>query len=205
MISQAVKDKLAKVYELVKRGGSEGEKTAAQKALDRLIEKYNLNGVNLDAIDKAEHVFKYSGEMDIWLMQRLVTMLLTDHSCFESSYRRVGSVKEISLTLTYLDYVTLEASYGYFKKHMNAQWRKFCLPNLKRCKTAKSRNKRREELKGLFFSRYGIESNLFRDSDLIETSWEDMSDKEKRDRIKLSGIEGGKYNRQMTGGLLLEM
>jgi hypothetical protein len=31
-----------------------------------------------------------------------------------------------------------------------------------------------------------------------------MSKQEQKDRRKLSDVEGGKYNRQMTSGLLLE-
>jgi len=36
-MEQSIKDKIAKIYELVKRGSTDGEKTAAKLALDKLM------------------------------------------------------------------------------------------------------------------------------------------------------------------------
>ena len=203
MIDPKLKQRLAKVYELVKRG-TEGEKDAARKALDKMLAKYNLEGIDLNGIAKSKYKFKYSAEMDVMLIERLVKSLLTDKDCLTDGYRFIGGVKEIVLQLTYLDYITLTASYEYFRRHMKAQWKVFCIPNLKRCRTAASRNKRREELRAKFFSIYCQQSNLYQPHELRPLIWKDLTAQQKKDYIKLQEVEGGKYNRQVTNGLLLE-
>ena len=203
MIDPKLKQKLAKVYELVKRG-TEGEKDAARKALDKMLAKYNLEGIDLESIDKSKYHFKYSTDMEVSLIARLAKTVLNDANCIDSAYRLTGSVKEVVLQLTYLDYITLTASYEYFRRHMKAQWIIFCAPHIRRCRTNKTRNKKRNELKDVFFSIYCQQSNLYKPHELEPIKWDDLSEREKKNYLHLENVEGGTYNRQVTNGLLLE-
>jgi hypothetical protein len=205
MITPELKQKLAKVYELVNRGATDGEKTAAKKALERLMEKHGIREEDLDNLKKGKFFFKYSSDLDLWLLSRLVHFFIDNpDEVINGGYRSSYGGKDVCFWLTYLDSVTIECAYGYFKRHMNAQWKKFCLSNLRRCKTTKSRNKRRKELQNVFFDRYIIASHLYDPKRLVAVNWDDLSKQEQKDRVKLSEIEGGKYNRQMTSGLLIE-
>ena len=204
MIDQKLKDKLAKVYELVKRG-TDGEKAAAKKTLDKMLSKYNLEGVNLDSLDKNKYHFKYSTDMEVSLIARLVKTVLNDPDCMDSAYRLIGSVREVVLHLTYLDYITLTASYEYFRRHMKTQWNIFCAPHIKKCRTNKTRNKKRNELKDVFFSIYCQQSNLYKPHELEPLKWDEMSNNEKKKWLQLKNVEGGTYHRQVNHGLLLEV
>ena len=48
-MNEKVKDKIAKVYELVKRGVA-GEQESAEKMLNKLLEKYNISENELNSI-----------------------------------------------------------------------------------------------------------------------------------------------------------
>lgn len=50
-MNEKVKDKIAKVYELVKRGVA-GEQESAEKMLNKLLEKYNISENELNSIDE---------------------------------------------------------------------------------------------------------------------------------------------------------
>lgn len=41
-MNQELKNKIAKIYELVNRGATDGERQAAKNQLDKLMKKYNL-------------------------------------------------------------------------------------------------------------------------------------------------------------------
>lgn len=204
MINNELKSRLAKVYELVKRGGTEGEKAAAKNALDRMLEKYNLSGMDMDSLDKGVYRFKYASDLDHWLVLRIVTMFVSDPSVIDSARRSTRGVKEIVLQLTYLDFITVSASYGYFKRHMKAQWDKTCAPELARCRKIKTRNARRKELQHHFFNAYLIASKLYKDGELTSVPMSDMAEKKRRDRLKMREVEGGQYKKQVVGGLFLE-
>jgi hypothetical protein len=201
MITPELKNKLSKIYELVKRG-SEGEKQAAQKALDKLLSKYNIEGIDLNSLDKKLYIFKYKTDLDHWLLVRIVNMLIDDTSVMGSARRRTGSVREILLHLRYLDYIIVESSYEYFRRHMKKQWDKVCAVEVNRCRKAKTKNNRREQLKPLFFDKYCILSNLVKPEELIQVELK-STDKDFRDRMKMTDIEGGNYTTQLHTGLLL--
>ncbi len=201
MISQELKSKLSKIYALVKRGGSEGEKAAAQVALDKILSKYNLEGIDLDSLDKELYMLKYKTDLDQWLLKRILYILIEDTEALNTAKRRNQGVKEIHLHLRYMDYITVESSYEYFRRHMKTQWDKFCAPELAKCRKAKTKTKRREELKPPFFSRYCIESNLYKPEEIERV---DSTSKRYQALSKLNDIEGGSYKTQLTSGLLLE-
>lgn len=198
-----LKNKLSKIYELVKRGGTEGEKIAAKKALDKLLEKHNLQGIDLDSLDKSIYSFKYKSQLDEWLLFRIVAMFAEDAGNLQAT-KLTYLKKEISLNLTYLDFITVHASYEYFKRHMASQWKKVCALEVKRKRTSKSKNLCRKQLQQPFFSRYVINSGLYKEHEIENVDLSALSKKELDARHKMLGVEGGKYNKQVTNGLLIE-
>lgn len=202
-MTEQLRQKLAKVYELVKRGATEGEREAAKMALDKMLDKYNVDEFELAGINKTRHAFKYTSQLEIQLFSRLLATMISDSEARSTLYRDLRKGKELSLELTYLDYITMQAAYEYFRRHMKAQWVKLCAAELKRKRKPKTRNARREQLQDLFFTQYAIASKLIEEKHLMSVSWSDMSEQEKKDYMSLEDIEGGAYNRQMTSGLLL--
>lgn len=200
-MTQEQKDKIAKVYELVNRGEA-GEKEAAKKALDRLMKKYNLNDADIEGIKLTKYQFKYSNNLEQWLLSTIVTFFLDKDNV--KAYRKTYKVREVVLALEYLDFIVVESAYGYFRKHMMAQYKKMVLPQVNRCRTVKTKNARRAELQEIFFSNYVIASNLYKPQDLTEVKLSDLSEKERKQRAQLQGVQGGNYKTQVTNGLYLE-
>lgn len=193
------REKISKVYELVNRGVN-GEKQAAKKALDRLMKKYNLNQQDVEQIKMQEYRFKYSSQMEMALFVQLKSCFLKDIDT--PIYKDTNGIREMLITLEYLDYVVISSSYEYFRKHMRQQFNKFCLPKINRCKSSKTRNKRRKELQNIFLNQYIIASKLYKEEHLQKVK-KPLSEKELKDMRDLSSIEGGKYHTQMTTGLYL--
>lgn len=206
MISQEIKDKIAKVYELVKRGATEGEKEAAQNALDKLIEKYQLDGIDLESINKEKRQFKYSTSMELTLLAAIIRVLIEDKNAISYAVRNTYKVRNVEVPLTYIDYVTVDCAYEYFRRHMKQQWNKTFAKYLKQCRKPKTKNKKRTALQDVFMSRYIVKSNLYRegDTEMRTTDLSKLSPKQLEEFIALQEIEGGQFNRQMTNGLLLE-
>jgi len=198
-MNDKVKEKITKVYELVKRGIA-GEQQSAEKMLKKLLEKYNISEAELNSIDEKKYYFKYASNLDEWLL-----MQLTKYFFKEKEYKlyRVKNrgVKEIAIQMPYLDWVTLDSAYGYFKTHLNQQWRKHGLPVVNRCRTTKTKNKRREAMQETFFKLYVARSGIYRPEQITSNP---LSEEEKKQFNMLYGVEGGKYNQQVTTGLYLE-
>ena len=198
-MNDKVKEKITKVYELVKRGIA-GERQSAEKMLKKLLEKYNISEAELNSIDEKKYYFKYASNLDEWLL-----MQLTKYFFKEKEYKlyRVKNrgVKEIAIQMPYLDWVTLDSAYGYFKPHLNQQWRKHGLPVVNRCRTTKTKNKRREAMQETFFKLYVARSGIYRPEQKISKS---LTEEEIKRLTMLYGVEGGKYNQQVTTGLYLE-
>lgn len=195
------KEKIAKVYELVNRG-VEGEREAAKKALDRLMKKYKLSDQDLATIHLKKYSFKYANQMELWLLQQLHKYFLPNKELI--AYRDTWNKRELVISLEYIDYVTIETAYEYFRRHMNAQFKELCLPEINRCRKAKTKNKRREELQSIFFSKYIYKSKIYHPEQIEKVDLSKLSDKEYNDRMKLEGIQGGQFNQQVTTGLFLE-
>lgn len=193
--------KLSKIYELVNRGEG-GEKEAAKLALDRLIKKHNLSDMDIETILLKKYVFKYSNDLEIWLFSQIHSFFLPNKSL--DAYKRTTGARQIEASYEYLDYVVVSTAYEYFRKHMMAQYKTIVYPQVKRCRTVKTKNKRRAELQELFFSRYIIASKLYHEKDLRKIEASKITDKEYQDRMKLEGVKGGQYNTQVTTGLYLE-
>jgi hypothetical protein len=205
-MDENVKEKLAKVYALVNNGATEGERVAARKALDRILWKYNISKDELNSLDKKNYYFKYATELEKMLFVRLFQFFnITQKATLRTwdKEKRVR-VKELYLPLTHLEWVTLESSYEYFRRHIKKEWNRVAAPEINRCRKAATKTVRRKELEPIFFSNYVIASKLVNESELTEIDKSKLSKKEFENRRKMDGIEGGEFNRQLTGGLLLD-
>lgn len=197
-MTEEVRQKIAKVYELVKRGVN-GEKQSAERALERLIKKYNVSEKELDSLILKKYSFKYVSEID----KRLLFQLLLYF--FEYKYTNyflcTGTVKEIRIKMEYTDYIQVVCAYEYFRRHMNKEWKKHALPILNRCRTTKTKNKRRKELQEAFFSSYLLASKIYRNTQISNN--EEPTESELRDFYAFRNVQGGTYNQQVTTGLYL--
>ena len=201
-----IKERLKKIYELVKHG-SDGEKEAAQAAIDRLLKKYNLEDVKLDELELRQYSFPYATKMDHLLFSAIVEYFV---ECYlarleeKECYRTTGSKKLIYIRLNYIDYVTVSCAYEYFKRHMHQQWKKVCAPLIANKRKPKTKAKLREQLVPLFMSKYIISSGLVKPEDIKTVTTDGMSADEIYNRLLLESVEGGQYNTQVNTGHLLE-
>jgi hypothetical protein len=196
-MEETIKDKLEKVYRLVNSGATEGERIAAKKALDRLMERYNLDEKVLNELHLKEYVFKYATLLELKLLERIMVMMVPDATANSGRL-----AKRVVSNLRYVDWITIECAYEYFRRHMGAQWRKVVAPELEKCRKKKALVKRRVQLNKIFFSRYIIASRLYKEDELTDVKSE--SQRASMDRLRMMAVEGGSYNKQVVGGLLLE-
>ena len=186
-MNDKIKEKITKVYELVKRGIA-GEQQSAEKMLKKLLEKYNISEDELNSIDEKEYYFKYASNLDEWLLIQLIEYFFKEKKY--KLYRiKDSGVKEIAIQMPYLDWVTLDSAYGYFKPHLNQQWRQHGLPIVNRCRTTKTKNKRREAMQETFFSLYIIRSGIYHPEQKKSKS---LTEEEIKRLSILYGVEGGK-------------
>lgn len=198
-MTNELKDRIAKIYELIQRGSTPGERQAAKKALDRLMKKYDLDDIDMNELELRRYTFKYSWLLEIKLMNILIDHLVKPDYNLGGGYFR----RKVVINLRYLDYITLDSSYEYFRRHMKSQWKKLCVPAVNRCRSAKTRRKKREELEPLFFDQYIIASDLIDERLLAYSDPAKMSVEELKRRLLLKGIEGGQYKKQVVGGHFL--
>lgn len=192
-----IKDKIAKISQLVQKGATEGERQAAKNALDRLMNKYNLDDSVLSSLEFKEYVFKYTKAIELQLLQQIMGIMVP-HAIERSAISPWN--KRVVSNLQYMDWITLECAYEYFRKHMRKEWNRIVLPELAKCKKNKTRNKRRAKLGELFFMKYCIASKLY-EGELTTVAVKGR--KNLADRLALTSVEGGQYNKQVVGGLLL--
>lgn len=194
-----IKDKIAKVLELANRG-IDGEKDAAKNALDRLMKKYNLSDEDLSKIKLTKYFFKYKTNLDMMMFQQILKYFFVGKNFRVVRY--TSGQKSLAVELEYLDYVTIDSAYEYFRRHAADQFKQFCLPHIKRCRTTKTKNAKRNELQDAFFSRYVIASNIYHPEQIQQIDHSGMSNKEreishKRAQI-LGDVEGGQFHTQVA-------
>lgn len=200
-MTEDVRNKVEKVYRLV-NNGVQGEKEAAKAALDRLMKKYNLDDRDIESIAIKIYSFKYSNNMDLMLLGQLMNYFFKDKSI--KAYKHTYGIREVRINLEYMDYVLLSSSYEYFRRHMKAQFKELCAKEINRRRSAKTKNKRRAELQDVFFRTYAIKSKIYHPEEVETIDLSKLSEKELRDRMKVSGVKGGEYNTQVSTGLYLE-
>lgn len=196
-----IKEKIAKVYELV-RQGVDGEKSAAKLALDRILKKYNIENVDFEKLRLKEYRFKYSTTLEMYLLTTICDYFLKDKKI--EMYRDLRGVRDLVLELEYIDFIVVDSAYEYFRRHMKKEYNRLIVPKIKRCRTARTKKIRREELQPIFFSRYVIASKLYHSDQLKKVDTSTLSKKELQDRIDLEKVQGGSYKTQVTTGLYLE-
>lgn len=202
MITQELKDKLSKVYELVKRG-SEGEKQAAEAAMSRIIEKYNLQGIDLESLDKKTYYFTYTDNLETKLFCMIINIMLEKPTDVYKLNYMGKAVKKLHCDLTYLDYITVDSAYSYFRTHMRKQWKEACLVHIKRKRSTKTQNKAREQLQDVFISRYCIASGLYKEEHLQPVDKSSLSKAEIDAYRAVRDVQGGSFHKQVTNGLAL--
>lgn len=197
-----LKDKISKIYELVKRGSTEGEKAAAESALNKLLKKHNLTQEFIKTMHLKKYEFKYATNLDLELFKQLHQYFFEGRA-FEASRSTLGG-KTIYISFEYLDYVLFSSAYEYFKRHMNAEFKKHCVPLIKKCRSTKTQNARRAKLQDIFFSQYIMKSKIYHERQIGKIDVSTLSEKELADRQRLQQIQGGSYATQVTTGLYLE-
>ena len=198
-MNQEIKDRIAKIYELVNRGATEGERAAAKTALDKLMKRYNLSDESLTSINLNKYQFTYTSNIEFKILVQIFKM----HTTYEYS-RITRGLKCLYNHLTYIEYVTANCMYEYYRRHSKVQWNKFCKPELAKCRKAKTKTIRRKELQEVFTNNYLIASKLYQEQQLIEVNNSTLSKKQLVDSYHLRNVEGGIYNQQLVSNLLLE-
>lgn len=202
MIEDNIRERIAKVYTLAEKGATQGERKAAKQALDRLMKKYNLNEEYVKSIKEKLYSFTYSMDIDKHLMSRLISFLIKKDDI--KAYLDTNGKRAIVCKLEYLDYVTLECAYEYFRKHMRGEYKRLVTPQLNRCRSAKTKKARKQQLEDIFFSKYVIASKLYEEKEISHIEWSELSETERKQRASLDGVQGGSYRTQVTTGLYLE-
>ncbi|WP_434428632.1 DUF2786 domain-containing protein [Sphingobacterium multivorum] len=193
-----LKNKLQKVYALVEQGATEGERQAARKQLDRIMKRYNLTESQLQSLDKEYYHFTYTSNNEIRLLEQIAYVL----AGLDLKWYRYAERKRMVAQMTYMDNINITCAYEYFRRHMKSEWNKACANIVKRCRTTKTRNEKRALLQVAFISEYLVASKLYKQHQLSER---DAKSQKERDALKsVRGVQGGKYNKQMTNGLLLD-
>ncbi|MEX1120883.1 MAG: hypothetical protein WED82_02030 [Balneolales bacterium] len=84
---------------------------------------------------------------------------------------------------------------------MNKEWKRTGLPEVKKCRKAKTRYKKRKALQEEFFSRYVIASKLYKEG---ETEKKEIKNQQELENALLFlDVEGGKFHNQVGNGLYL--
>ncbi len=196
---ETIQDKLAKIYKLVQQGATEGERAAAKKALDRIMKKYNLDPEMLKTLELKERIFKYVSTNERVLLTMIIRFMVAD----KVQLTWITDLRQIRCQLKYEDWVTVEASYEYFRRHMLTQWKKLVKPRLFVCRKAKTKRKLRVILDDVFVEQYIIKSGLIPKELVSSVDPSELTKKEKEALWDMQGLEGGQYNKQVVGGLLL--
>lgn len=193
-----IKDKIAKVLELANRGIA-GEKDAANKALERLMKKYNLSDEDLAKIKLTKYFFKYKTNLDMLLFQQILKYFFDGRNFRVVRY--TYGTKSLAVELEYLDWVTVDSAYEYFRRHAANQFKEFCLPHIKRCRTTKTKNAKRDELQNAFFSKYVIASNIYHPEQIAQIDYSQMSNKQRESSYRksqiLGEVQGGQFHTQV--------
>lgn len=202
-MNDTIKTKLEKLYTLAQRGATPGEQQAAKAALDRLMKKYNLSDDALLAIELRDYEFTFNSKRAYELLIRIIKHF--EPQVLERPKFRVHdgwrTRNILRFQMKHIEWVTIDCAYEYYRRHMDKQWKAHCAPHVKRCRTTKGKNKRREQLLPHFMTEYLIRSGLIPQNQITNV---ELSEKEAQARAKVRGVEGGSFNRQMTNGFMLE-
>jgi len=197
-----INNKIRKIYDLVLRGSTEGERQAAQSALDKMLKKYNLSEEHIKNISKQKYWFPFSRTIDKWLFYQIISVFVSEETQLLLGYSEGAKRSNIiGAQLEYEDWVTVSCAYEYFRPHMHKQYKATVLPELNKCRKQKTRAAKAAELERPFVNRYFIKSGLYKTGQLTSVK---MNKNQAQAERLLQDMEGGSFNRQLSNGLLLE-
>lgn len=184
-------NKIKKIQELIDRG-VDGEKIAAEKAMERLKERLGIDNIN--SLVREEFFFTYSNQSEKVLFGYIIKHYLSGNIPIYQVPRK----QQIYIVVERIDGLLIDQAYGYYRGHMKSQYEKEVKKRLKVYgANAKPRTiqKIRKELNIQFVSKYIIASNLHEESDIVKT---------KSTKYGIGDVEGGVFNKQVSNGLFLE-
>lgn len=205
-----IRKRFAALIRLAERGATEGEKAAARKAMERLQMKYDFDSLNLDELLRSEHCFTWTSNLEVRLFVSICRYFLDreDFMVEKRNWRKEDGkyyeAREMAVKLDQFEFITIECAYEYFRQHMNAEWKRLIIPELNRCRKAKTRKAKKERLEPVFFEQYIIRSKLIDDKHIKELNPQDLSREEIETRKAITGMRGGEFKRQVGNGLYLE-
>lgn len=202
-----VLDKLTKINELINRGATNGEKSAAKAAFAKLIEKYNISDEELKTFLPSDYVFKFSNRAEETLLYHISAYVL-DIWTKQLKLGWNGVQRNVTIkNLTKLQFIEITAMYEYFRRHMKSEYKKVvsdAVSEAKRLEWSGYRigpkqkpirvSKERWKAQTLFISKYLKISGIARWDPASETT----SISSITDTSLLNTIEGGQYFQQIN-------
>jgi hypothetical protein len=207
--------RLSKIYALVERGATEGEKQAAKNIFDKLLIKHGLTEDDVTEIVKKNYAFTFANYAEEILLVHLCAYVLNVWTCDVQRYAYRNEQRKVYIrNLTKLEYIQIVAMYEYFRRHMKAEYKLVVKTTVDKALSMRGLIKRnnkpytnsdvareRKNTQGVFITKYLKASGISRtkpDSETIQVST-------MADHSSFEAIQGGKYHEQlMTETRLLD-
>ncbi|MCD8355973.1 MAG: DUF2786 domain-containing protein [Clostridia bacterium] len=107
-------DRLRKLKALAERG-IEGERENAQKILDRLMKKYDIDHIDSAEENREIRYFRYSQKIEIELLGQIIYMVTGQQACYCKSPLTGRKIKELGVLCSEAEAVEIEAAYAFYK------------------------------------------------------------------------------------------
>lgn len=115
MIDQKKMDLIKKLRALAERGVG-GEKEGAQKTLERLMKKYNIQEADLSEDVEEDHDFRYRNEYEKLLLRQLFYKIVPEYKEKVYKYRSGrGSKTTIGVTCTKAQALQIQIEYDFYR------------------------------------------------------------------------------------------
>jgi hypothetical protein len=200
-------DRLSKIYALVERGSTEGEKQAAKNIFDKLMIKHGLTEDDVIEIVKKDYMFTFANYAEEILLVHLCAYVLNVWTCDVQRYSYRHEQRKVYVrNLTKLEYIQIVAMYEYFRRHMKAEYKLVVKTTVDRALSMRGLIKRnnkpytnadvareRKNTQGVFISKYLKASGISRTKPDSETRQVSTM----ADHSAFESIKGGKYHEQL--------
>ena len=200
-------DRLSKIYALVERGATEGEKQAAKNIFNKLLIKHGLTEDDVTEIVKKDYAFTFANYAEEILLVHLSAYVLNVWTCDVQRYAYRHEQRKVYIkNLTKLEYIQIVAMYEYFRQHMKAEYKlvvKATVDKALRLRGLIKQNNKtytnadvareRKNTQGIFITKYLEASGILRtnpNSERIKVS-------SMADSSTFESIKGGKYHEQL--------
>lgn len=115
MVDQKKLDLLKKLRELAERGVG-GEKEGAQKTLERLMKKYNIQEADLSEDVEEDHDFRYRNEYEKLLLRQLFYKIVPEYKKKAYTYRcGRGSRTTLGVSCTKAQALQIQIEYDFYR------------------------------------------------------------------------------------------